>query len=195
MANISIIGELSRLGGEKLKIVEVDGERFFCKDTETFGLADYNQRYGQKIHRVINNTVFYTKGELTLYAFTDEQKATLAAIQTPDTDENLLSVIKLCEGADNADAEIFLHCTHIETMRELQEMGSNLSAGLGFQGKGFGLIVAHFDLPYERRRVYLQVVHSYSEGYSVEHQQLTPEMFAFAHLPGVDKILFENDRS
>ena len=184
-----IIGELSRLGGEKLKIVEIEGERFFCKDPAAFAQADYTAQAQQRIFRVINKTFFTAKGKIELYAYGEQQKATLAAMQSPETDENLKAIISLCEGADNADTEIFRNCTHIETMRELTEMGSSLSFGLGFPGKGFGLIIAHFDSPFaDRRRVYLQIVHSYSEGYSIEHQQLTPEIFAFAHLPGIEEL-------
>ncbi len=185
-----IIGELQRMGGEKLKIVEIEGERFFCKDPETFALADVNARYGQKIHRVIGRTFFYTKGTIQLYAFNDEQKNTLSLLQEQETDENLVTIVSLCDGADSSDVEKFRDCTHIEIYKELPQLGSNLAAGLGFPGKGLGLVVAEFDSPFERRRVFLQVVHSYSEGYSVEHQQLTHELLAFAHEPEV-KNLFE----
>lgn len=183
---MNIIGELSRLGGDKIQIVEFDNQLFFCADTAAFAAASNQHKNAQKILRVINKTIFTPKGTVELYAFNAEQKDTLSAIQTPGTDENLLAIIKMCEGADNADVETFLHCKHVELIRELPEMGSDLSAGLGFPGRGFGLIVAQFDT----RRVYLQIVHSYSEGYSVEHQQLTPEIYALAHLPGIEKILY-----
>lgn len=181
MSKVNLIGEVSRLGNEKIKIVEFEGERYFCKNIETFS-ADPAQRIGQRIERVIDRVIFYTRGYINVYAYTDAEKQTLASIREADPDPMLLEIVKMCHGADDSDLEKFKFCESVTEFRELTELDSNLSAGLGFPGKGFGLVVARFGYPLHDTQIFLQVVHSYYEGYSVEHQQLTPELFAFAHL-------------
>src|SRR5690606_12603932 len=121
-----------------------------------------------------------------------EEKSTLAAIQESDTDPLLLEIVKMCHGADSSDIEVFKFCKKVSLFRELPDIGSDLGQGLGFPGKGIGLIVAHFDFPLYKRRVYLHIVHSYDQGHSVEHQELTPEIFALSHLPGIEQ-LFNNE--
>lgn len=192
MANITVLGSLSRLtASNKVFIVkDTDTENiYFCNDVEAFKAAPSSAWRWQRILRIISRTFFYPNGAMELYSYTEEEKALLATLNS-ENDPKLTQLVKMCEGADDSDIEKFLECTRVEIMEELQDLGSNLSFGLGFPGKGLALIVADFNEQSFRRgrRIFLQVVHSYMEGYSVEHQELTPELFDFAHLPEIKEL-------
>lgn len=159
---------------------------FFCKDIETFQNADSGKRYRQHINRLISKTVIYSGSKvMQINAFTADEKNTLEALKTsfPESDSNLILIASLCEGADSSDFEKFSKCESIPEIVELKDMGSNLSSGLGFPGRGYAKVTAIIDDGIRREeKMFLQVVHSYMEGYSVEHQELSPELYAFTQL-------------
>src|SRR5690606_8163297 len=165
------------LNRQSLKIVEFEGDKYFCNNIDAFIAAPPEQRYGQRILRVIDRIIFYSRGALDVYAFTDAEKKTLTDIQEPDTDPLLIEIVKMAHGADHSDIEKLRDCKRIIEFRELTELGSSIPAGLGFPGKGFGILKAEFGFPLFEKRIFLQIVHSYMEGYSIEHQELTNELY------------------
>ena len=151
------------------------GEFFLVKNPEIFEQATHGQQFLQKIHRVIHKTAFLTKTTSELYAYTAEEKNTLSILNNKfDTlfndngnDENLISIVKMCEGADDSDVEKFMWVSEIIEYSDL-ELGS----------LRYGLIVCKAYHPYERTTVYMQKVDSYSDGYVVNHYEVLPQMIA-----------------
>jgi len=166
-------------------ILENDQKEFYLvKNIEAFEQASPEQQFIQKIHRIISNTIFLTKQTAELHAYSDEEKNTLSILhQRFDTmfnekgiDVNLLSIVKMCEGADDSDVEKFRWVSEVTQYSDL-ELG-NLKYGLGFPGNGYGLIVCKSFHPYEKTTVYMQKVDSYTEGYVVNHYEILPQMIA-----------------
>jgi len=112
---------------------------------------------------------------------TEDEKHTLTEIINyfeKIDDENLLSIVKLCEGSDTHDVKIFMNTTKVTEFRELKEIGSNITSGLGFPGTGYALVICEDnDQISINTNAYIQTVYSYMEGYSVEHHQITPAIY------------------
>lgn len=190
----TLIGKATRLGEKDLLFVkDENGWVYFCHDVEALCNADRRHQNEQKVKRFISNTAFTERGKAIEFMFYGKNKETKTELQRlflqDQAEDKLSAIVSLAEGADSSDIERFADIIEVREYRELKEMGSSLSAGLGFPGKGFGLIICtenHFHFG-RRTKIFLEIVHSYMEGYSVEHQELTPELFVLMNLNIITK--------
>ena len=195
---MEIIGQIKiGLSDESLINVLKDEENnvYIANDVAAFLQASSTRKYLQKIQKIVSKTAFMVNEAPTMYAHTSENKETLQQITNligKVDDSNLTSLVKLCEGADNSDVLKFKNTLKILEYKELDTAGSNLSYGLGFPGKGLALVVVEDDLQIKiERKVYIQIVDSYMEGYSVEHKEITLEIFNIIKLNLVNHLFIK----
>lgn len=124
------------------------------------------------IWKVINNTVFFRNTKFTFYEFLHKETVAIVKSLFPAQDPLLIDTVKLCEGADFSDIEKIADLNRIESFENLE---SSLSF-LGYPGEATGLIVGSDSS--ETKRVFVQRVTSYMEGYSVEHFEVPWFVFA-----------------
>lgn len=169
---------------------------YFAKDAEKFLSANPGLQSRQQILRYISNTAFLPGSKtVQFYFYSEEEKQTKNLLENhfPKTDEKLTSIVSLCEGADTSDIEKFYLIDEVLEFCELKQLDSDLSSGLGFPGTGYGLIRCIEREPLGGIKIYLQIVHSYMEGYSVEHQLISHEMFNLISSGAIDKYFVKND--
>lgn len=192
---MEIIGSAKFCITKTANFAKIDTDIYFFEDVEKFEKADLRSRERQRVDRFVSNTIYFNSGRDVLHlTFWEEHKSTKEKLAEyfGEQDEKLTAIVSLMERADASDAELFFDVESVQEYSELKELGSDLKNGLGFNGNGFGFIVctvnhSHYGI---MKKVFIEKVMSYMEGYSVQHQELTPELFALARLDKVSEELW-----
>lgn len=166
-------------------VLELGCEFYVAKDVKAFEAADKSIQEQQRITGFISKTMFFRRNKVYFYRIDDAVKTALIE-RFGEHDQLMMSIASLCEGADCSDLEKLYFIKNVVSYEALE---SHLEC-LGYPGHGVGLIVAEEEIIPGRpkRMVFLQKVNSYDEGYSVEHLEVSIEMFKAIKSGALDKI-------
>jgi hypothetical protein len=198
----TVIGQLQHLG-EAMTIIELypkTGEPnpepswHLCRNVEAFLNSTTFQIQSQRIKKVIAETVFMERSTFQFYKF--QHKATVDLLYEkfkPDQHGDLItSMIKLCQGADYADMDLFCSIKDIVEWKELTEAGSSIPAGFGYPGHGISYFIVEPEHDIRGENIYIQEVPSYMEGYTVLNHRLPNAVFKACQTDTI-KALFTNN--
>jgi hypothetical protein len=165
---------------------------YLVRDISMFLGLTKEQQSGQQIKRCVSNTLYLSNDrKIQFYDWSGNgfAKELKTLLKEEANDPELRRLVALCEGADFADDDKVVN-HHVNRITEWKELDS-CRGGLGFLGYP-GYSASWFRTEGPRLGggtdvdLWIQTVHSYMEGYSVEHHLITPELFALVHDPEIE---------
>jgi len=178
--NFTKIGEvgisLNNDPDKKMNIVEnvETGKHFVCLDFDKFcSIGSEALKKNQEIRKIISKSIFTPSRCIQCYNYEANEKETFAKIRDKYLVKEIMfnSIIKIGEGADYADNELFCKFDKILYYKSIDD---SLYAGFGFEGRGVAVIVAE---DFHSTEIIIEHVESYAEGYCVSHFILEEAVF------------------
>ena len=156
------------------------------------------------VRRIVSRTVFFGESVITLIFKTEEEKALLKVIQQElpkdDLDPSFLDFVKFFENSNlTSDLGIFNDCESITRKILLQNFDEKVHGGEVPGCVQYYLIEAVFksysEIVFSEGRLFLQIVYlEPDKSGMVEHQEMTPQLYHFANLPEIKKIVKADTR-
>jgi len=164
---------------------------YLVRDVPLFTSISPEQQFQQKIKRCVNNTVYLANSrKFNFYEWSGFAKELKSLLKEEENDPRLRQLVSLCEGADSSDDEKLIDHA-VRSIIEWKELDS-CKGGLRFLGyPGFSASwfkTVSRSAGRDETEVWLETVHSYMEGYAVEHHLITPQLFHLVHDPEIEAL-------
>lgn len=188
-----VVGELSTLTTTIYVLRDKWGDYYVCTDVEKFKDADIFQKNMQKIQRIIGKVLFLGRGTLNIYLYNDKHRQTYKMLAEEFSEDKndywLRELVNAGHGADHCNNEVFRDVKKVLTVFEVTDL---LNMSKGIYANEVNIIVAlTFD---DRKKVILERVFGYSEGYTILREEIPREIFEVCQLDVVKEVFDEKNK-